>query len=457
MAEALILERLRAAAVHHGPGWLEETVAALTRIPDAVSPRRARRSGSVVRDRLPSPGPLTSMAMAAGGESATTAPALGRQRAVPGVTAMRAVSTRPSRRSRPPERLSPEVVPRTRRRRGSPIPDAAGQAAGRTAPSQALRPGRNPRPRRGPAVSRESQAGLPVTPPPSDGRCREQGTAAPHGDVPARGQASSGSSRRTTRSAATSRQQVRSEVWVPAVGRQVAGPSVSASSSPFRRCRWEGQSSAREELEEGELDVYRRGQDGPADGNTAPVQPVSESPPCLVWLMGHSYVHWGALRADVRPNGRQLRIPRQDAVVHWLGFRGMSWSRVLAEFQTYARLDRVPEVLVLHVGGNDLGVRPFRELVRDTKHDMLCLWVSYPKLVIVWSDIVPRKHWRLARSVERVNKARIKVNRAVSRFVAKNGGICVRHRDLESGVGNFWRSDGVHLTERIIEFQDHSP
>ncbi|XP_075688135.1 uncharacterized protein LOC142656971 [Rhinoderma darwinii] len=77
-----------------------------------------------------------------------------------------------------------------------------------------------------------------------------------------------------TAALATLRQQVQSEVWVPSVGRQVAGPSVSASSSPIRRCRWDGQSSAREELEEGELDVYRRGQDGPADGNTAPVRPV---------------------------------------------------------------------------------------------------------------------------------------------------------------------------------------
>ncbi|XP_075705533.1 uncharacterized protein LOC142731511 isoform X2 [Rhinoderma darwinii] len=318
MAEAGLLEQLRAAAVHHGPGWLEETVAALARIPDAVLPRQARRSGSVAGDRLPSSGPLPSMA--AGGESATTAPVRSRQRALPGVTAMQAGSTRPSRRSRPPERLSPEAVPRTRRRRGSPISDAAGQAAGGTAPSQALRPGRNPKPRRGPAVSRESQAGLPVTPPPSDRRFGGRGTAAPPGDVPARGQASSGSSRRTPRSAATLRQQVQSEVWVPSVRRQVAGPSVSASSSPIRRCRWDGQSSAREELEEGELDVYRRGQDGPADGNTAPVRP--DLPPCLVWLMGHSYVHWGALRADVRPDGRQLRIPRQDAVGHWLGFRG---------------------------------------------------------------------------------------------------------------------------------------
>lgn len=39
----------------------------------------------------------------------------------------------------------------------------------------------------------------------------------------------------------------------------------------------------------------------------------------LVWILGYSYVFWGAKRADVRPNGRQLRIPRQEALVRWIG------------------------------------------------------------------------------------------------------------------------------------------
>lgn len=43
----------------------------------------------------------------------------------------------------------------------------------------------------------------------------------------------------------------------------------------------------------------------------------------LVWILGHSYVFWGAKRADVRPNGRQLRIPRQEALVRWIGVPGM--------------------------------------------------------------------------------------------------------------------------------------
>lgn len=47
--------------------------------------------------------------------------------------------------------------------------------------------------------------------------------------------------------------------------------------------------------------------------------------------------------------------------------------------------------------------------------------------------------------MEHINKARIKVNRAVGRFMALNGAVTVRHTDSEVGTGEYWRSDGVHL------------
>lgn len=166
---------------------------------------------------------------------------------------------------------------------------------------------------------------------------------------------------------------------------------------------------------------------------------------CLVWILGHSYVFWGAERASVRPDGRQLGFSRSEVLVRWLGKRGLRWSGVLPEMSNFVRLDRPPDILVLHAGGNDLAKRPFRELVRDIKFDVLRLWALYPKLIVVWSDMVFRLVWRGARSVERINKARIKVNKAIGLFMARNGAVVVRHRALEDGKGAFWGSDGEHL------------
>lgn len=119
---------------------------------------------------------------------------------------------------------------------------------------------------------------------------------------------------------------------------------------------------------------------------------------------------------------------------------------MVQEFERYTRLDRPPDVLVIHAGGNDLGVRSTRELVSAVKCDFLALRVAFPGMIIVWSDIVARTSWRMARSVPRINKARIKVNKAIGKFVVNNGGLVVRHTELEVNVGMYLRGDGVHLT-----------
>lgn len=152
------------------------------------------------------------------------------------------------------------------------------------------------------------------------------------------------------------------------------------------------------------------------------------------------------MRADQRRNGRQLGFDKDLLQVRWIGVRGMLWSRVLAEIRFHALCDRGPDIVLLHVGGNDMALRPSREIIRDIKSDILCLLTMYPDLIIVWSDIVARNKWRHARSVQRVNKARVKVNKEVGRFVKKNGGVAVRHRDLEGASGEFLDGDGVHLT-----------
>ncbi|XP_073481004.1 lactosylceramide 4-alpha-galactosyltransferase-like isoform X1 [Aquarana catesbeiana] len=74
---------------------------------------------------------------------------------------------------------------------------------------------------------------------------------------------------------------------------------------------------------EGELSGSERdedqGQASAVDSGRAAVRPSPGQPGdsvALVWILGHSFVFWGAKRANVRPNGRQLGIPRQEARVN---------------------------------------------------------------------------------------------------------------------------------------------
>lgn len=123
----------------------------------------------------------------------------------------------------------------------------------------------------------------------------------------------------------------------------------------------------------------------------------------------------------------------------------MLWSRMLPEIYHFAALDHYPNILVLHAGGNDMAVRASRDIIRDIKIYLLHLWSACPTMiVVVWSDIVARKVWRQARSVDRVNKARVKINKEVGCFVKKNGGVVVQHRDFEESPGEFLWGDGIH-------------
>lgn len=108
-------------------------------------------------------------------------------------------------------------------------------------------------------------------------------------------------------------------------------------------------------------------------------------------------------------------------------------------------LAQAPDILVIHAGGNDLGFRTTREILRDIKLDCLRLLTSYPGSVLVWSDIVARRVWRHARFPNGLNKAHAKLNKAVGRFIARNGGIVTRHRDLEVVDDSLLWTDGTHL------------
>ncbi|XP_044155768.1 translation initiation factor IF-2-like isoform X3 [Bufo gargarizans] len=457
MAEAVevMLRRLREAADTRGSDWLEEQVTALLR----------------------------------GAEVGTSGP-------TPAATR--------SRRARPPARLSPDLPPRVRRRVRSPTRDPPRREHSKA--TAASRRGRNPYVRRDPpeaagpppqpttSATRESGPGSAGSPPvPRSGRPAQRGRGS--GSRGSSGAARSaraarrrllqdgplsvaheaapvgaGDGRRPRHDALLSEEEDEAVLDgsppqsrplghedrrrpFPEGGQFATGPDTVEDRGRPRAIPNAPSSDPAGVLPANSASTHQRNvadpgvvrqESGPAAaGFTAPGQ--LGGAPLLVWILGHSFVFWGALRADVRQNGRQLGFDRGTAIVRWIGRRGMAWGSVLQEVHRQARLDRVPDILVLHVGGNDLGVRPCRELIRDIRFDFLRLWSLFPSVVTVWSDIVPRKVWREARSVERLNKARIKLNRVIGRFCAKHGAVVVRHPELEAGTGGFWRQDGVHL------------
>ncbi|OCT92145.1 hypothetical protein XELAEV_18015199mg [Xenopus laevis] len=100
-----------------------------------------------------------------------------------------------------------------------------------------------------------------------------------------------------------------------------------------------------------------------------------------------------------------------------------------------------PHVLVLHVGGNDMGIMSQRDLVRQMKIDIDKLRSLFVGVVIVWSEMIPRLVWRWARDHSAMERSRRKLNQLLSVFIRRSGGV-----DLERAVPGHYRRVGVHLS-----------
>ncbi|KAM3917711.1 uncharacterized protein RB166_016656 [Leptodactylus fuscus] len=169
----------------------------------------------------------------------------------------------------------------------------------------------------------------------------------------------------------------------------------------------------------------------------------------VVCILGHSYICTAAKKAELRPGGRSLGF--QQIQVVWKGVEGLRWSQVLPEVVRLSRCITSPVILVLHVGGNDLGYVRKSDLVPLIRSDLESIPSFFKKVVVVWSEMVSRVNWRGARDYKAMEKVRKTVNAQLARFVRSKGGVVVRHRELEGDNSQLMKSDGVNLNDAGME------
>ncbi|OCT95520.1 hypothetical protein XELAEV_18013206mg [Xenopus laevis] len=122
--------------------------------------------------------------------------------------------------------------------------------------------------------------------------------------------------------------------------------------------------------------------------------------PCKVWLLGHSFIHWAERRASVRQTNSQLGFHPTTVQFRWVSKMGLRWGE-----------------MVPLVGLTSFGQKSSLEQNGGGAH-----------------------------SQQAIDRARVKTNRAVLKFVQANGGITVRHKELEFDT-KFFLPDGVHLND----------
>ena len=151
-------------------------------------------------------------------------------------------------------------------------------------------------------------------------------------------------------------------------------------------------------------------------------------------------MYWAALD----PKVEQLTASHSQGLVYWIGLRG-------ARLQDCERLLSLaletcpdPDTVVVHLGGNDIGINSLRFCLRLIRHLPQLVAQYAPQAVLYWSDVLPRVAYR---GIERVpaEKTRIRMNMCARSFRFVIG---IKHPSLKSETKENFRADGVHLTER---------
>lgn len=108
-----------------------------------------------------------------------------------------------------------------------------------------------------------------------------------------------------------------------------------------------------------------------------------------VWTLGHSYIYWVHKRVAQCSYSVNLSLLPECFTLYWRGIRGLQW------FQLYFHLSRMyqvgppPSILVIRLGGNDLGNIRTLDLLFRIKQDLHRFKLTSPDTVIVFSKIVP--------------------------------------------------------------------
>lgn len=133
-----------------------------------------------------------------------------------------------------------------------------------------------------------------------------------------------------------------------------------------------------------------------------------------IWIVGSSIVKWAFVRARCLYDGPHLDLQRQGASVWWQGRGGLRWCHMRRTFRTLLTFEDAPDLLVLHVGGNDLGLVKLGDLRYSISYIVGQLRLLLPSTRFVYSQILPRLIWRNETKHFAVEQARRRINSFVA-------------------------------------------
>ena len=145
-------------------------------------------------------------------------------------------------------------------------------------------------------------------------------------------------------------------------------------------------------------------------------------------------------------DGSNLGLKRTGFRLWWQGKGGMTWGELVPRINFLLNFENPPKVLVIHCGGNSLGLISLFELRRQMKTAILKIHSMLPSTKIVWSQILPRSAWRYSEDSKAMNFAAARLNNYAAWLCIKLGGSYIKYPELAWNVPGMFASDGVHLS-----------
>ena len=145
----------------------------------------------------------------------------------------------------------------------------------------------------------------------------------------------------------------------------------------------------------------------------------------------------------------QQRVGEEWPSCLWLARGGMRWNQLSTIIELQLRLSgKHPRALLIHLGSNDLGHLKSSELYLNIHADLLRLRLLLPDTTLVWSSILPRKHWMGVDDFHAMEIARRKLTRRVANRIRELGGVVVQYPNITATAPDMHCWDGVHLSKK---------
>lgn len=138
----------------------------------------------------------------------------------------------------------------------------------------------------------------------------------------------------------------------------------------------------------------------------------------------------------------------------WSGKQGMTWEELVPQLVRLRNKWPLPDILIIHLGGNDINVRNTEDLLSAIKEELTLVHNIFPHCLIVWSDILPRHHWEQDMSCsgvevdEETDRIRDLINFRAHLIVTELGGRVLTHDNIGPEL---YHNNGVYLSDEGIQ------